>query len=112
MIDLYIWRTPNGYKPLIFAEEAGIEYRIHPIDISKGEQFEPRFLDISPNNKIPALIDGSLSIFESGAILLYLAQKFKCFLPSEKSAYYDVLQWLMWQVGGLGPMMGKRQDTV
>ncbi|MFC3120045.1 glutathione S-transferase family protein [Agaribacter flavus] len=107
MIDLYLWRTPNGYKPLIFAEEAAIEYRLHPVNISKGQQFEPAFLEISPNNKIPALVDGSLSIFESGAILLYLAQKYQRFMPSETSAYYEVMQWLMWQIGGLGPMMGQ-----
>lgn len=107
MIDLYLWRTPNGYKPLIFAEEAGIDYRLHPVNIGNNEQFDPEFLKISPNNKIPALVDGQFSVFESGAMLLYLAEKYGQFMPSDKQAYYQVLQWLMWQVGGLGPMMGQ-----
>lgn len=107
MIDLYIWRTPNGYKPLIFVEEAGLDYKLHAVNIGKNEQFAPDFLKISPNNKIPALVDGSQSIFESGAILMYLAQKTGLFMPVDRARYYNVLQWLMWQVGGLGPMMGQ-----
>ncbi len=107
MIDLYIWRTPNGYKPLIFAEEAGLEYTLHAINIGKNEQFAPDFLKISPNNKIPALVDGDMRIFESGAILLYLAQKTGQFMPQDKKSHYNVMQWLMWQIGGLGPMMGQ-----
>ena len=108
MIDLYTWPTPNGYKPLIFLEEAGLEYKLHSINIGNDEQFAPDFLKISPNNKIPALVDGDLSLFESGAMLMYLARKTKQFIPPEGSAdYYNVLQWLMWQVGGLGPMMGQ-----
>ena len=107
MIDLYVWRTPNGYKPLIFVEEAGLEYKVHPVNIGKNEQFEPEFLKISPNNKIPALVDGEQSVFESGAILMYLADKTGKFMPKNGADYYNVLQWLMWQVGGLGPMMGQ-----
>lgn len=107
MIDLYLWRTPNGYKPLIFVEEANVDYQLHPVDIGKGEQFQPAFLDISPNNKIPALVDNHISIFESGAILLYLAKKTEQFMPSDTSEHYNVMQWLMWQIGGLGPMMGQ-----
>lgn len=107
MIDLYIWRTPNGYKPLIFVEEAGVEYKLHAVNIGQDEQYEPDFLKISPNNKIPALVDGNMNIFESGAILLYLAEKTGQFMPKNKADYYNVMQWLMWQVGGLGPMMGQ-----
>lgn len=107
MIELYTWRTPNGYKPLIFAEEAGIEYKIKSVNIGNKEQFAPAFLDISPNNKIPAMVDGELSLFESGAILLYLSQKFGQYMPEETTQYFSVMQWLMWQIGGLGPMMGQ-----
>lgn len=110
MIDLYTWGTPNGRKITIMLEELGEPYNIHKIDISKDEQFAPEFLKISPNNKIPAIVDsdtdgGSLSLFESGAILIYLAEKSGRFLPEDNR--YTVIQWLMWQMGGLGPMMGQ-----
>ena len=114
MIDFYFWTTPNGYKVLMFLEEAGIPYRIIPVNISKGEQFDPEFLKISPNNKMPAIIDhdpatdeGSIAIFESGAILLFLAEKTGKFLPQDFRGRADVLQWLFWQMGGLGPMLGQ-----
>jgi len=113
-LDLYYWTTPNGHKITIFLEEAGLPYNLHPIDINKGDQFTPEFLAISPNNRIPALVDPtpmdgdeSLSIFESGAILEYLADKTGTFLPQSGTARYNVLQWLYWQVGGLGPMAGQ-----
>ena len=109
MIDFYFWTTPNGYKVLMFLEETGIPYRIIPINISKGEQFDPEFLKISPNNKMPAIIDhdpaageGPISIFESGAIFLFLAEKTGKFLPQNLKGRNDVLQWLFWQVGGVG----------
>jgi GSH-dependent disulfide-bond oxidoreductase len=114
MIDLYYWTTPNGHKVSIFLEESGLPYKIHPIDISKNDQFKPEFLRISPNNKIPAIVDQSpmdsgppLSIFESGAVLLYLAKKTGQFLPRDVVAEMKVLPWLFWQVGGLGPMAGQ-----
>ncbi len=114
MIDFYFWTTPNGYKVLVFLEETGIPYRIVPVNISKGEQFEPEFLQISPNNKIPAIIDDSpaeagvrISLFESGAILQYLAEKTGHFLPEDVLGRSEVLQWLFWQMGGLGPMLGQ-----
>ncbi|MFT5851668.1 MAG: GST-like protein [Colwellia sp.] len=113
-LDLYYWTTPNGHKITIFLEETGLPYNLHPIDINKGDQFTPGFLAISPNNRIPALVDptpndsdNSLSIFESGAILEYLADKTRAFLPQSGAARYDVLQWLYWQMGGLGPMAGQ-----
>ena len=113
-LDLYYWTTPNGHKITIFLEEAGLSYNLYPIDINKGDQFTPKFLAISPNNRIPALVDPtpndgdkSLSIFESGAILEYLADKTGTFLPQSGAARYDVLQWLYWQMGGLGPMAGQ-----
>ena len=116
MIDFYFWTTPNGYKILIFLEESGIPYRIIPVNISKGEQFESEFLQISPNNKIPAIIDSEpkgggapIKIFESGAILLYLAEKSAQFIPSDLAARTEVMKWLFWQVGGLGPMLGQYQ---
>jgi GSH-dependent disulfide-bond oxidoreductase len=110
MIDLYVWGTPNGRKITIMLEELGVPYNTHPIDISKDEQFAPEFLKISPNNKIPAIVDtdtdgGTLSLFESGAIMIYLAEKYGRFLPDDSR--YTVIQWLMWQMGGLGPMMGQ-----
>lgn len=119
MIDLFYWPTPNGHKIRIFLEETGLPYRIVPIDICRGAQFEPAFLRISPNNKIPAIVDHTpqgatpgtqraLSLFESGAILQYLAEKTGRFLPTETAARQQVLQWLFWQVGGLGPMAGQR----
>ena len=114
MLDLYYWTTPNGHKITIFLEETELPYKIVPIDIRTGAQFSPDFLKISPNNKIPALVDHqpadggpSLAIFESGAILLYLAEKTGALLPTEPRARVDVMQWLMWQMAGLGPMLGQ-----
>ena len=113
MIDLYTWPTPNGHKIHIMLEECGLPYRVHAVNIGQGDQFKPAFLKISPNNKIPALVDSegpdgkSISLFESGAILLYLAAKTGRFLPASDRAKYDVLQWLMFQMGGLGPMLGQ-----
>ena len=114
MINLYYWTTPNGHKITIFLEEAGLPYNIVPINIGKGMQFEPDFLRISPNNKIPALVDASpadggqaIAIFESGAILLYLAEKAKKFLAPDVRKRYDTIEWLMWQMAGLGPMAGQ-----
>lgn len=114
MIDLYYWTTPNGHKITIFLEEAGLPYEIHPVNISQGDQFAPAFLAISPNNRIPAIVDKqplgdgeALSIFESGAILEYLADKSGQFLPKLGPDRYRVLQWLYWQMGGLGPMAGQ-----
>ena len=117
VIDVYSWATPNGHKVHIMLEECGYclgkDWLVHPIDIGAGDQFEPDFLKISPNNKIPAIVDPngpdgkSISIFESGAILLYLAAKTGKFLPKSTRAKYDVLQWLMFQMGGLGPMLGQ-----
>jgi GSH-dependent disulfide-bond oxidoreductase len=114
MIELYYWGTPNGLKIRLFLEESGLPYRIIPVDINKGEQFRPEFLAISPNNRIPAIIDrepagggAPLSLFESGAILLYLADKTGRFIPQDVRGRAQVLQWLFWQVGGLGPMAGQ-----
>src|SRR6185312_7144428 len=113
MIDLYSWATPNGHKIHIMLEETGLEYRVHPIDIGAGDQFTPAFLAISPNNKIPAIVDSNgpdgapISLFESGAILIYLAEKTGKLLPHEPAGRYATLQWLMFQVGGLGPMLGQ-----
>lgn len=110
MIDLHFWPTPNGYKPLIFLEEAALPYKVVPVNIGKGEQFEPSFLKISPNNRMPAIVDheaGDLSVFESGAILLYLAEKTQQFLPADPRGRYEVIQWLFWQMAGLGPMLGQ-----
>ncbi|MGB7802227.1 GSH-dependent disulfide bond oxidoreductase [Buttiauxella sp.] len=114
MIDLYYAPTPNGHKITLFLEEAGLEYNIHRIDIGKGDQFQPAFLAISPNNKIPAIIDqhpldgGSpLSLFESGEILLYLAEKTNELLSKDLRERAHTLQWLFWQVGGFGPMLGQ-----
>jgi GSH-dependent disulfide-bond oxidoreductase len=114
MINLYYWTTPNGHKITIFLEEAGLPYKIVPINIGKGMQFEPDFLRISPNNKIPALVDEApvagdkpLAIFESGAILLYLADKIKKFIPGDLRGRYETIEWLMWQMAGLGPMAGQ-----
>jgi|TARA_R110002072_G_scaffold49863_27_gene135076 GST-like protein len=112
-IDLYTWPTPNGHKIHILLEELGLDYNVHAIDIGAGDQFQPDFLAISPNNRIPALVDSEgpdgapLSLFESGAILLYLAEKHDKFLPKAGPGRYRVLQWLMWQMGGLGPMLGQ-----
>jgi GST-like protein len=114
MIDLYYWTTPNGHKITIFLEEAGAPYAIKPVNISQGEQFAPEFLKISPNNRIPAMVDhdpvdgkGPLSVFESGAILQYLAEKTGKFLPADVRGRSEVMQWLFWQMGGLGPMAGQ-----
>jgi GST-like protein len=112
-IDLYTWNTPNGRKISVALEEMGLPYKVHPINISKDEQFAPDFLKISPNNKIPAIIDPDgpggkpVSIFESGAILLYLGEKTGKFLPKDLGERIPVLEWLMWQMGGFGPMPGQ-----
>jgi GSH-dependent disulfide-bond oxidoreductase len=114
MIELYYWTTPNGHKITLFLEESGLPYSIHPINLNRGDQFKPEFLAISPNNRIPAVVDtapsdggGPISVFESGAILLYLAEKSGKFLPKDLHGRMEVLQWLFWQVGGLGPMAGQ-----
>ncbi len=114
MIDLYFWTTPNGYKISIFLEEANEPYHLVPVNIAQGAQFAPDFLEISPNNKIPAIVDnkpvdegGPISVFESGAILIYLAEKVGRFLPEEVRARKEVLEWLMWQKAGFGPMLGQ-----
>lgn len=114
MIELHYWPTPNGHKISMFLEETGIDYEIHPVNIAKGEQFVADFLKIAPNNRMPAIIDTApadggepISIFESGAILMYLANKTGQFLPSDLRARFEVVQWLMWQMGGLGPMAGQ-----
>src|ERR1700756_4077204 len=113
MIDVYYWPTPNGKKVTIFLEETGTPYKVVPINIRKGEQFEPGFLKISPNNRMPAIVDSDgpggkpYSLFESGAILLYLPEKNGKFMPSEMRARYDVVQWLMFQMASVGPMMGQ-----
>ena len=114
MIELHYWPTPNGHKITLFLEEAGLPYEIKPVNIGKGDQFKPDFLAIAPNNRMPAIVDTApadggkpLSIFESGAILQYLAEKTGRFLPADMRERYKVLQWLFWQVGGLGPMLGQ-----
>jgi GST-like protein len=109
MIDLYTFTTPNGRKASVMLEEVGLPYTTHKIDISKGEQFNPEFIAINPNSKIPAIVDrdANLSVFESGAILIYLAEKTGKLLPTEPKARYAVLQWLMFQMGGVGPMFGQ-----
>ena len=114
MIDLFYWPTPNGHKITMFLEEAGVEYRISPVDIRAGDQFKPDFLAIAPNNRMPAIIDYEpqdlgepISVFESGAILLYLAEKTGQFLPADIRGRKTVLEWLFWQMGGLGPMAGQ-----
>lgn len=113
MIDLYTSATPNGQKIHIMLEECGLDYEDHFVDLDSGGQFDPTFLEISPNNKIPAILDHdgpggeNLAVFESGAILLYLAEKTDQFLPTEPRARADVMQWLFWQVGGFGPMLGQ-----
>ncbi len=112
MIELYFYPSPNALKITIMLEECGIDYRIQPVNITRGEQFKPEFLAISPNNKVPAIVDlaaptGPLALFESGAILVYLAEKTGRFLPSDVAGRFEVLKWLFWQVGGLGPMAGQ-----
>jgi GST-like protein len=113
MIDLYTWPTPNGFKVSIMLEETGLPYNVLPVDIAAGDQFKPAFLKISPNNKIPAIVDREgpggrpYPMFESGAILMYLAEKTGRFMPKPTAARYRVVQWLMFQVGGVGPMLGQ-----
>jgi GST-like protein len=114
MIDLYYWPTPNGHKITLFLEEAGLPYKIIPVNIGKGEQFQPDFLKISPNNRMPAIVDhepkeggGPFSVFESGAILLYLAEKTGKFIPTKTRDKFEVVEWLFWQMAGLGPMAGQ-----
>jgi len=114
MIELHYWPTPNGHKITLFLEESGLPYTIKPVNIGKGEQFQPAFLAISPNNRMPAIVDTApadggdpVSVFESGAILQYLAEKSGRFLPADVRGKYTVLEWLYWQVGGLGPMLGQ-----
>jgi GSH-dependent disulfide-bond oxidoreductase len=112
-IELYTWPTPNGHKVHIMLEECGLPYNVHPIDIGAGDQFKPEFLKISPNNKMPAIVDpdgpdgAPIPLFESGAILLYLAGKTGRFLPADVRGKYVALQWLMFQMGGVGPMLGQ-----
>ncbi|MEE8295446.1 MAG: glutathione S-transferase N-terminal domain-containing protein [Sphingomonadales bacterium] len=113
MIELYFWTTPNGYKPLILLEELGLDYKIKPINISQGDQFKAPFVKDFPNSKIPALKnintdEEQVSLFESGAILLYLAEKSGRFIPKDEKRRAEVLQWLFWQMGGLGPMLGQK----
>ena len=114
MIDFYYWTTPNGHKVTMFLEEAKLPYKIIPVNISAGDQFKPEFLAVAPNNRIPAIVDHApagggapISIFESGAILLYLAEKTGRFIPADTGGRADTLQWLFWQMGGLGPMAGQ-----
>ena len=109
MIDLYTWSTPNGRKVSIMLEECDLEYEVHPVDITKDQQFAPEFLKISPNNKIPAIVDrdNGWSVFESGAILIYLAEKTGKFLPTDPKQRIQTLEWLMFQMGGVGPMLGQ-----
>lgn len=113
-IDVYYWPTPNGWKVTILLEELGAPYNVIPVNIGKGEQFTPEFLKISPNNRMPTIVDhepvgggGPLAVFESGAILEYLAEKYGKFLPKDVRGKYEVLQWVYWQMGGLGPMSGQ-----
>jgi GST-like protein len=119
MIDLYYWTTPNGHKITMFLEESGLPYRIVPVNISRGEQFKPDFLRISPNNRMPAIVDHApadggepLAVFESGAILLYLADKIGRFIPADLRGRNMALQWLFWRMGGLGPMAGQNHHFV
>jgi GST-like protein len=119
VLELYYWTTPNGHKLTMFFEESGLEYVMKPVDISKGEQFTPEFLKIAPNNRIPALVDTEpeglthqINIFESGAILLYLAEKYGQFIPQDLFGRVECLKWLFWQMGGLGPMAGQNHHFV
>jgi len=119
VIELYYWTTPNGHKITMFLEEAELPYNVHPINIGNGDQFAPSFLEIAPNNRIPAIVDtdpkgggAPISVFESGAILEYLADKTGHFLPAETRARTETLQWLYWQMGGLGPMAGQNHHFV
>ncbi len=114
MIDLYYWPTPNGHKVSIMLEECGLPYEVRKVDIGAGDQFEPAFLAISPNNRMPAIVDRDtgISVFESGAILQYLAEKTQRFLPADTAGRYDVLQWLFWQMANLGPTAGQLSHYV
>jgi len=119
MIDLHYWTTPNGHKITIFLEEAQLPYRVIPVNIGAGDQFKPEFLAIAPNNRIPAIVDHdpagggqAISVFESGAILAYLAEKTGKFLPADARGRVEVMQWLFWQMGGLGPMAGQNHHFV
>jgi GSH-dependent disulfide-bond oxidoreductase len=119
MIELYYWPTPNGHKITMFLEEVELDYIIHPVDISAGDQFKPEFLAISPNNRMPAIVDlepsdggKPISVFESGAILVYLAEKTRALLPSDLRDHKTALEWVFWQVGGLGPMAGQNHHFV
>ncbi|MDZ5650527.1 glutathione binding-like protein [Nitrospirillum sp. BR 11828] len=119
MIELYYWPTPNGHKITLFLEEAGLDYTLHPVDISAGDQFKPEFLAFSPNNRMPAIIDTApldggeaITVFESGAILLYLAEKTGRFIPADVRGRKTVMEWLFWQMGGLGPMAGQNHHFV
>ena len=114
MIDLYYWPTPNGRKISIMLEECELEYHTVPVDIGRGDQFRPEFLAISPNNRMPAIVDHDteISIFEGGAILIYLAEKSACLLPQDQPSRFETLQWLFWQSGGLGPMAGQLSHFV
>src|SRR2546427_7221833 len=113
MIDLYTWITPNGRKVSIMLEEIGLPYEVHPVNLSKGDQFKPEYLAINPNNKIPAIIDRDgpgnrpYTLFESGAILMYLAEKTGKLMPKDMGPRYEVIEWLMFQMGGVGPMFGQ-----
>jgi len=114
MIELYYWPTPNGHKITLFLEESGLAYTMKPVNIGRGDQFKPAYLAISPNNKMPAIVDTApvsggepITVFESGAILQYLAEKSGRFLPADTRGKYKVLEWVYWQVGGLGPMLGQ-----
>ncbi|MBD2533632.1 glutathione S-transferase family protein [Nostoc flagelliforme FACHB-838] len=119
MIDLYFWPTPNGYKPLIFLEESALAYQIKPVNIMRGDQFEPNFLAVALNNRIPAIVDYAptdadqpFALFESGSILIYLAEKTGQFLSSDLRNRHQTIQWLMWQMGGVGPMMGQANHFI
>ena len=113
MIDVYTWNTPNGHKARIMLEECGLDYRVHPVNLDEGEQFAPDFLAISPNNKIPAIVDregpggAPISVFESGAILLYLAEKTQRLMPSDPRDRWQAMEWLMFQMSAVGPMFGQ-----
>lgn len=114
MIKLYYWPTPNGQKISVMLEECGLDYEVEPVDIGAGDQFKPGFLRISPNNRMPAIVDteSGISVFEGGAILIYLAEKTGKLLPEARKARFEVLQWLFWQAGGLGPMAGQLSHFV
>jgi GST-like protein len=117
MIDFYYWPTPNGWKVSIMLEECGLEYRVIPVNIGKGDQFKPEFLAISPNARMPAIVDhdepgGAMPIFESGAILLHLAEKSGCFAPTDRRGRKELMEWLFWQIGNLGPMAGQLSHFV